>query len=183
MSSSKPKSKAKSARVASKTLKKRSKTQSRLSASTTYELARKKKSARIVRAPSSIPDAFLKRRAGSAKSRHVRTRRSIEAPEQNATFPAMMHSFSIISPIEDFDDQELEAWEKMMKLEGNVVEEEMHKQYQHKHPTAPYCFSFVGLVSSSALLSSLVLICTLALHLVATHLAQRSHTVQAKLEC
>lgn len=153
---------------------------SRLRASTAYEQSRKKKSSRLSRAPSSIPEAYLKQ---SKSSRHVRTRRSIETPEHNATFPAMMHSISIISPIEDFDDKELDAWEKMMHLEAKVEEDQIEldkPKVTPVHHHSPYCFSFVGLVSASALLSSCVLALTLSLHIVFSHLCARDVVQSSK---
>src|SRR5699024_6015302 len=61
--------------------------------------------ARIIRAPSSIPAVFSRQvremnraydQMYQREGRHIRSRRSVTVLNENATFPAMMHSISII---------------------------------------------------------------------------------------
>lgn len=92
-----------------------------------------------------------------------------------------MHSISIISPIEDFDDKELKAWEKMAEFEAKVEEESLlSNTVLPRKVLSGYCFSFVGLISASALLAAIVMILSMTVHLVVNHLHARSLSV-AKL--
>ena len=113
------------------------------------------------------------------------------APEaENATFPAMMHSISIISPVEDFDEQELTAWEKMMTIEGKseeVVEakmgflEAMATSVSRMPLTGKnggdggggYCFTMTSLLSSSILLAAVVMVLSMSAAMTCLHLRTR----------
>lgn len=103
----------------------------------------------------------------------------------NATFGDMVHSIQIISPIEDFDEKELRAWEQLMQLEGrseldelpprsdsdlapSIGDDQVHRQ------RVAYCFTRVTLVSSSLLLAGVVVILSMSLTLVTKHLMNRA---------
>ena len=187
----KPKSKSKS----------KSKKSSDLKASSSNERSKNVKP-RIIRAPSSIPAAFSRqlRRNNQAfdelyhyDGRHIRSRRSVMINEQNenATFPAMMHSISIISPVEDLDEKEMEAWQKMIDLEGksevvNLLDKDddnviTKSSNSSTNIDSDYCFSFNGLVFASILLAALVLIISITA-MICLHLHSRSSmSVTAKI--
>ncbi|XP_075586372.1 uncharacterized protein LOC124490648 isoform X1 [Dermatophagoides farinae] len=106
----------------------------RPSSSSSAKLIRPMRQIRQASSPTAIPielrrlSATLQHpNAGIVQEgRHVRTRRSVlinDTSIMNATFAPMIHSIQIISPIEDFDEKELNAWEKLMQLEGSVEEE------------------------------------------------------------
>lgn len=152
---------------------------------------REKVQARIIRAPSSIPAAFSRqlRQMNMAydemfqrQGRHIRSRRSAVVSE-NATFPAMMHSISIISPIEDLDEKELTAWEKMVDLEGKAEEVSLFEAIT-KLPTVNtqggYCFSMASLVSASVLLAAIVMILSMSVAMACLHLHVRSSAASTK---
>lgn len=148
---------------------------------------RKASPRRVARTPSSIPHAFSRNVFNNnqlylREGRHIRSRRSVMITSNNASFPSMMHSISIISPIEDFDDKELNAWEKLMNLEGkselvNIDDEQVeHKPIESSltKPLASYCFSLTLLVSLSILLSAIVMILSMSFYVVCVHLNSRS---------
>lgn len=153
----------------------------------TSPVARKEKKvrARIIRAPSSIPAVFSRqvRQLNQAfdemyqrQGRHIRSRRSVTVLQENATFPAMMHSISIISPIEDLDDKELDAWEKMLQLEGKAEEVSLLEAIT-KLPTVTdsgYCFTAVNLFSATLLLTAIVMILSISVAMTCMHLQTRA---------
>lgn len=121
------------------------------------------------------------------RGRHVRTRRSVVVNEQvlNATFAPMMHSIQIISPIEDFDDKELQAWERLMQLEGSVENEELTDEDRVQRTIATiskieskngslgeqsYCFSKMHLVTATLLLSSMAVIISMTLYMTCSYI-------------
>ncbi|OTF80459.1 hypothetical protein BLA29_001047 [Euroglyphus maynei] len=131
------------------------------------------------------------------EGRHVRTRRSIlinDTAIMNATFAPMMHSVQIISPIEDFDEQELNAWEKLMQLEGSVEQVSPDNDDSPSFTIATtsvtghrtslsglnghhsYCFSRVHLITASVLLSSVTVILSMILYMICSYLYQRQQT-------
>ncbi|KAI7688792.1 hypothetical protein SSS_05239 [Sarcoptes scabiei] len=97
----------------------------------------------------------------------------------------MMHSIQIISPIEDFDEKELEAWEKMMKLEGSVDDCSSEKNDQisiqevlssstMKSIENSYCFSRTHLITAFILMSSMTVILSLVLYIICSYLSNRN---------
>ncbi|KAH9417556.1 hypothetical protein DERP_014876 [Dermatophagoides pteronyssinus] len=142
--------------------------------------------------------------------RHIRTRRSIQLNDtnlMNVTFAPMMHSVQIISPIEDFDEKELNAWEKMMQLEGSVesVDDYSNDSDDDRIPSFTiattsvtsnkrllslnsghhhhsYCFSRIHLITASIMLSSITVILSMILYMIGSYIYQRQQHQQQFLK-
>jgi hypothetical protein len=98
-------------------------------------------------------------RANKRKSQNTgrgkRAKRSIVISGLNGTFPRMTHSISIISPVEDFDENELEIWQRAKEADNKV------------------CFSALSLLTSSIILTGLAILFSLSLLLSFGRLRQR----------
>jgi hypothetical protein len=87
--------------------------------------------------------------------RGKRAKRSIVISGLNGTFPQMTHSISILSPVEDFDEKELEIWQRAKEADNKV------------------CFSALSLLTSSIILTGLSILFSLSLLLSYGRLRQR----------
>jgi len=67
----------------------------------------------------------------------------------------MAHSITVISPVEDFDEKELEIWQRVKEGENKV------------------CFSPVSLITSSIVLTTLAILFSVSLLLSYGRLRQR----------
>ena len=83
----------------------------------------------------------------STSSTNKRAKRSLLIANgiTNATFNDMIHSFSIISPLEDMDDQDLQFWQKLNPEEHKL------------------CFSAISLLISSLSLITLAILFAISL--------------------
>lgn len=95
------------------------------------------------------------RRKSQNTGRGKRAKRSIVISGLNGTFPRMTHSISIISPVEDFDENELEIWQRAKEADNKV------------------CFSALSLLTSSIILTGLAILFSLSLLLSFGRLRQR----------
>jgi len=111
----------------------------------------KASSAKLVR-----NNSGLKKRKGRVDTgRGKRGKRSILITGSNGTFSQMTHSISIISPVEDFDENELEIWQRAKEGDNKV------------------CFSALSLITSSIILTGLAILFSMSLLLSYGRLRQR----------
>lgn len=127
-------------------------------------LGAKKASRRHARIkPIAKPSAKLKaktntntrKRKRQDTGRGKRGKRSIIITGPNATFSEMTHSISIISPVEDFDENELEIWQRAKEGDNKV------------------CFSALSLLTSSLILTGLAVLFSMSLLLSYGKIRQR----------
>lgn len=163
------------------------------------------KKRRMARGSSSIPVEYQRMVASNAGivhyGRHIRTRRSVMIEENrlNATFEPMMHSIQIISPVEDFDDKELNAWEKLMQLEGraemtNLFDDQPRFNDNFTKSTniidalifdnqskdvGSYCFSMIHLVAASILLSAITVILSMIFYMICLYSQSKNQAQQS----
>lgn len=97
----------------------------------------------------------------------------------NATFPAMMHSISILSPVEDLDEQELSAWGKMLDLEGKVEETDL--LVSQMTLSSGYCFTMSSLLTSSLLFATVVMVLSMSAAMTCLRLRSSTLTKEANL--
>lgn len=163
------------------------------------------KKRRMARGSSSIPIDYQRIVASNAGivhyGRHIRTRRSvmIEDSRLNATFEPMMHSIQIISPVEDFDDKELNAWEKLMQLEGRAEMTDLFDDQRRignnltkstniidalifdsqSKDVGSYCFSMIHLVAASILFSAITVILSMIFYMICLYSQSKNQVQQS----
>jgi hypothetical protein len=106
--------------------------------------------AKLVAKPAAKPKAKSVRITSNKRkqqntARGKRAKRSIVINGLNGTFPEMTHSISIISPVEDFDENELEIWQRAKETNNKV------------------CLSTLSLLTSSIILTGLSILFSLSL--------------------